>query len=379
MPLRPRLITSSAGVVAALTMITGCATDSPPQGLQPSSATSSPTISSDPTGPTTDPTTDPTTGPTPEPAMPLSPLTGRVQEIAQPVLVVKLDNTRNSQPHAGLKEADVVYIEEVEYGITRLAAVFSSTVPERIGPVRSARITDLDLLSQYGSPGFAFSGAQQKLWPEIANSALIDLSANKAPSDYERDRARRAPYNYFFNGKSALGSRDDISVDRNIGFMFSEEVPSNGTINESARIEWSYASAGFNYDPINMKYAVRLNGERATSEEGDGLQWADTVVIQLVKQRPSVYFDRGGGNTPYADTIGQGTAIILRNGMSYMAKWSRPDANSGTTFTNELGIPIPFKPGQTWIALYDKTRDVKLKPREKINATSVRALSLTAR
>lgn len=293
--------------------------------------------------------------------------------------MVKLDNTRNSQPHAGLKDADVVYIEEVEYGITRLAAVFSSTVPERIGPVRSARITDLDLLSQYGSPGFAFSGAQQKLWPEIINSALIDLSANKAPSDYERDRARRAPYNYFFNGKAALGSRDDISVDRNIGFMFSEEVPADGTINESARIEWSYASAGFNYDPINMKYAVRLNGERATSEEGDGLQWADTVVIQLVKQRPSIYFDRGGGNTPHADTIGQGTAIILRDGMSYVAQWSRPDANSGTTFTNELGIPIPFKPGQTWIALYDKTRDVKLKPREKVDVLSVTALSLTAR
>jgi hypothetical protein len=124
-----------------------------------------------------------------------------------------------------------------------------------------------------------------------------------------------------------------------------------------------------------MKYAVRLNGERAKSEEGDGLQWADTVVIQLVKQRPSAYFDRGGGNTPHADTIGQGTAVILRNGMSFVANWSRPDADSGTTFMNELGNPIPFKPGQTWIALFDKTRDVKLKPRDKPEVSGVIAPS----
>lgn len=359
----------------ALTTASGCSTDSAPQGGEPSPTAGSLTASPATPDPNPGSTSNPTAVPTLEPSMPLSPLTGLVQESPQPVLVVKLDNTRNSQPHAGLKDADVIYIEEVEYGITRLAAVFSSIVPKRIGPVRSARITDLDLLSQYGSPGFAFSGAQQKLWPEIADSALIDLSANKAPSDYERDQTRRAPYNYFFNGKSALETRDDISVDRNIGFTFSEETPPNGIINESAHIEWSYSSARFAYDPINMKYAVRLNGERAKAEEGDGLQWADTVIIQLVKQRPSAYFDRGGGNTPHADTIGQGTAVILRNGMSFMANWSRPDADSGTTFMNELGNPIPFKPGQTWIALFDKTRDVKLKPRDKPEVSGVIAPS----
>lgn len=323
-------------------------------------------------------TPNPTPNSTPSPIesdllFPPSPLSGRAQESPQPVLVVKLDNTRNAQPHAGLKDADLVYLEEVEYGITRIAAVFNSTVPSRIGPVRSARITDLDLLSQYGSPGFAFSGAQQKLWPEIASSSLIDLSANKNPSEYERDRNRRAPYNYFFNGQAALKTQEDIATDRDIGFIFSNDVPPDGTLNESARVEWGYASAGFKYDPSNLKYAVRLNGERATSEEGDGLQWADTVVIQLVKQRPSDYFDRGGGNTPFAETIGQGKAIVLRDGMSYPANWSRSDASSGTVFTNERGEIIPFKPGQTWIVLYDTTRAIKIRPRESVSEPSLLA------
>ena len=78
---------------------------------------------------------------------------GRPIGTYKPVLVVKLDNTRNAQPHAGLIDADVVYVEEVEYGITRLAAVFSSQTPKRIGPVRSARITDIDVSEARECPG----------------------------------------------------------------------------------------------------------------------------------------------------------------------------------------------------------------------------------
>ncbi len=292
-----------------------------------------------------------------------SPLTGLEQPTPKPVLIVKLDNTRNALPHAGIKKADIVYIEEVEYGMTRLAAVFNSKIPTRIGPIRSARITDIDLLSQYGSPGFAFSGAQRKLWPAIAAAPMIDLSANKAAAVYQRDRGRRAPYNYFLDAKSAIKNRDEISRDTNIGFAFATEVPLGGSANKSARVDWSYASAEFQFDSDVNQYAVFLNGQRATAEEGDGFQWADTVVIQLVKQTQSIYFDRGGGNTPHAKTIGKGKALILRDGQAFQARWSRPSADAGTVFTNELGIPIAFKPGQTWVALYDRDRRVIIKPK----------------
>ena len=133
-----------------------------------------------------------------------SPLTGLPESVPTPVLIVKLDNTRSAQPHAGLKDADVVYVEEVEYGITRLAAVFSSTIPVRIGPTRSARITDIDLTAQYGSPAFAFSGVQRKMWPAINDSTVVDVSPNKYASAYFRDHDRRIPYNLFLNGPKVL-------------------------------------------------------------------------------------------------------------------------------------------------------------------------------
>ena len=68
-----------------------------------------------------------------------SPFSGRAGGAGKPVLVVKFDNTPNAQPHTGLKSADIVYVEEVEFGLTRIAAVFSSVQPRAVGPVRSAR------------------------------------------------------------------------------------------------------------------------------------------------------------------------------------------------------------------------------------------------
>jgi hypothetical protein len=278
--------------------------------------------------------------------------------------VVKLDNTRNAQPHAGLHEADVVYIEEVEYGITRLAAVFATTVPNRIGPVRSARITDLDLLAQYGSPAFSFSGVQSKMWPLIASSGLIDISPNKAASAYQRDFSRRAPYNYFLDGPQGLSAAPQASTERDIGFAFDATPPPDGKVGLSARVEWPASSAEFTYDQASRLYRVQLNGSPAEAEEHSRGQRAATVVLQYVEQTPSAFFDKGGGNTPHAETIGAGDAVILRDGLRYEARWSRANEQSGTVFENKQGEPLAFKPGQQWIVLANKERPAVLFPEQ---------------
>lgn len=279
-----------------------------------------------------------------------------------PVLVVKLDNTRNAQPHAGLVDADVVYVEEVEYGITRLAAVFSSTIPDRIGPVRSARITDIDLLAQYGKPAFAYSGAQRKMYESLDNASIIDVSPRRGAEGYARDSSRRSPYNYFLDGNVALERAPKASLSTDIGFVFSDEIPEGGRIATDAQMEWSYASAGFVYKPKRGTYAVSLNDVTAGAEESKAGQQADTVVIQYVEQKPSIFFDKGGGNTPHAETVGSGRAVVLRDGLGWKVRWERPERKGGTTFTMEDGSPMPFKPGQVWVVLLDKERKAKVTP-----------------
>jgi hypothetical protein len=349
--------------VVLLALISGCALSTSSDGAAPGAP------------PTDSPTTTEIPSPSPSPTLPqlLHPLTGLPYvDPSSPatstglplVLAVKIDNTRNAQPQVGVEAADVVYIEEVEYGMTRLAAIFSSTIPARIGPVRSARITDIDLLSQYGSPAFAFSGAQAKLWPALAEAQFIDVSANKDPQDYARDSSRWAPYNYFFAAETALAQLEGVSQAKEMGFTFAQEIPSGGSPAFSAELTWPSSSLKFRYNQDRNQYAIQLNGERASFEEveqGEGKVWADTAVIQFVEQTQSVYFDKGGGNTPQVQTVGTGEAIVMRNGQLFSALWSRPDSQSGTTFTDTVGNPVPFHPGRTWIALYNKDRDVTIK------------------
>jgi hypothetical protein len=301
----------------------------------------------------------------------MSPLNGRLVAAHDPVLVVKLDNTRNAQPHAGLIDADVVYIEEVEYGITRLAAVFSSNVPKRIGPVRSARITDIDLFAQYGKPAFGYSGAQRRMFPYLAAASIYDVSPYKSYAGYSRDNRRYAPYNLFFDGRVGEKRAPKATPAKDMGFVFDKAVPPGGLNATTASMAWGYASAGFDYDKKNEEYKISLNGERARAEEWSGGQRASTVVIQYVKQTKSQFWDKGGGNTPHAETIGTGTALVMRNGLVWKTKWYRPNAKSGTTFTLPDGTLMPFNPGQLWIVLLDKKREAKLKPLTKPKPAAV--------
>lgn len=99
------------------------------------------------------------------------------------VLAVKIDNVAAARPPTGLEKADIVYVEQVEAGLSRILAAYSSDVPSVIGPVRSARETDLELLRQFDEPTLAYSGAQSALRPSI----------EAAPSTRCRRRRHRTP------------------------------------------------------------------------------------------------------------------------------------------------------------------------------------------
>ena len=123
------------------------------------------------------------------------------------ILVVKVDDTKPAHPQIGIEDADVVYVEQVESGLTRLATIYSSKLPPLIGPVRSARISDIELLAQYGRVGFAYSGAQSKLRPVLAAANLENLSAERnPPSIYGKDPNRSAPVNMIL-ARATSGAR----------------------------------------------------------------------------------------------------------------------------------------------------------------------------
>src|SRR5580698_4386389 len=119
----------------------------------------------------------------------VSPFTGEPVRSLGPVLAVKIDNIVYARPQTGLTSADIVYVLPVEGGLSRFLAVFSSHLPPVIGPVRSAREDDLEVLRQFGTPAFAYSGAAPHLLPFVHRARIVDLYAGlpAASAAYSRD------------------------------------------------------------------------------------------------------------------------------------------------------------------------------------------------
>src|SRR5206468_9352312 len=122
--------------------------------------------------------------------------TGEPVTAAGPVLAIKIDNLAPARPQTGLTAADIVYVLPVEGGLSRFLAVFSSHSPAVVGPVRSAREDDLELLRQFGRPAFAYSGAQPQLLPVVEKARTADLYAGRV-GGYFRDPRRVAPHNLY--------------------------------------------------------------------------------------------------------------------------------------------------------------------------------------
>jgi hypothetical protein len=283
-------------------------------------------------------------------------LSGR-EGIDGPVLVVKIDDTNAAHPQIGLEEAEVVYIEQVEGGLTRLAAIFSTVIPQRVGPVRSARISDIDILSQYGRVAFAYSGAQKKLLPVIAAANLQDLGAQRqSPTIYTTDPNRNQPFAMVLRADLLMQKikEKELSVDtaKSVGFVFGD-LPEGGKAVQKAVMKWPAATYSADWSAKESRWHLSHNDKLNLADSGVVLG-PTTLVIQMVKISPSEYGDKFGGVTPLSETIGTGKAYVLRDGEVFTATWNRAFADSGTTFSRSDGSPMNFASGQIWVALTDR-------------------------
>jgi hypothetical protein len=277
----------------------------------------------------------------------VSPFTGEPVTALGPVLAVKIDNIAAARPPTGLTSADLVYVLPVEGGLSRIMAVISSRVPAVIGPVRSAREDDLELLAQFGRPAFAYSGATPHLLPFVQRARTVDLYAGRA-GGYYRDLHRVAPHNLYARTPRLLAEAPAASKARDIGFRFGP-APAGGRSTRSFAVSYPAAAFTFSWSAGQARWLVSMDGKPARAAEG-GQLGAPTVVIQYSKVRTSRFLE-AGSRPPYAESTGSGTAVVLRDGLAYDARWSRPTPDGGTTFTVASGQPMTFARGPVWIVL----------------------------
>ena len=274
------------------------------------------------------------------------------------ILVVKIDDTNAAHPQIGVESADVVYVEQVEGGLTRLAAIYTSKLPPLIGPIRSARISDIELLAQFGRVGFAYSGAQSKMRPVIAAANLENLSAERnPPSIYGKDPDRPGPVDMILNPDLLLeraNANPKIRIETATASVFPfGDAPKGETNTAVAKVKWPSAKYELRWDSTNEKWLIYFNEKPNMAANGEHL-YADTAIIQIVSITPSIYGDKFGEITPFSKTTGSGKAVMLRDGFSYQISWQRNLETDVTTWKSADGGVANFKPGRTWIFLTDK-------------------------
>lgn len=275
----------------------------------------------------------------------------------QRVIAVKFDDTRAAHPQEGVEAADVVFITQVEAGLTRLMGIYSSSYPEQVGPVRSARISDIDILAQFGRVGFMYSGAQSKLRPVLAASNLENLSAERnPPSIYFNDPDRIAPYAMMVRIPSLLEKAENVDLVKSVGWTHGEISESAAPV-ERVKISWPNASYEAIWNEASNRFDLNFDGEANLAKSGKRLG-SNMMIIQFVEITPSEYGDKFGGITPKSKVVGSGKALLLRDGTITEVLWNREDASSPTSWTLANGEEAYFATGQKWFFLTDQEPEI---------------------
>ena len=284
-----------------------------------------------------------------------SPMTGTCSSPDAPVIIVKIDDVIEARPQFHLNQADLVLVEPVEGGLTRLFAVYNSVLPETVGPIRSARITDTDLAPQFGNPLFAYSGSQGKLVPYLQATSMQMVGAPQGGTGYSRLSDRSAPHNYVANVAELLTRVDDSSTARLAAASYwkiAKAHDESGTVVTKVLVHWPSAEKSYIWDAVKQRWNMDVYtrklltqiDETGTTERA----YASNVVIMKSELQDSQFGDKFGARTPYPQTIGSGSGIVLLDGKLINATWKRSSARDLPHWYNSVGEEIPLRPGNTW-------------------------------
>ncbi|HYT80558.1 MAG TPA: DUF3048 domain-containing protein [Actinomycetota bacterium] len=295
-----------------------------------------------------------TTSP-PPPECPLSGLNPKSVVPSRPALAVKVENLPAARPQTGLSWADIVYEEPVEGGITRFIAVYQCQNASRIEPVRSGRLTDVNILVQFGRPLFAYAGARRSVIQAVRRAGIIDINYNVArvARAYHRDVNRTAPHNLYTSTKELYSSAKDLFEPRTPDpiFTYSDAPPEGAMRARKVHVPFSSSSDVFWKWSKTKKVWLRFHGT-VPHVSSDGTQFsAKNVVVQVVKTRLTDIVDANGVRSPLVISVGTGKAYVFRDGKVIKGRWERDSAADLTKFVDTNGDEIPLTPGNTWVEL----------------------------
>ena len=300
---------------------------------------------------------------------PVYPLTGLPisdEAAAQRVaLVVKIDNHPAARPQSGLNKADIVFEENVE-GLTRFAAVFHSQGSDPVGPVRSGRTQDVDMLASFNKPLFAWSGGNARVTRVINASDMVNVghSASRGKGGYYRDSKRKIPHNLYAKTTNLWSLQPDDAAPPQQQFSYrgpSDATPTTAVPVDGAKVSMFNVKVYWKWDAtkgVFLRFTENLKRE-LEPHESDGSQVNAKNVLVLEHTYLRSKADR---KSPHAVTTGKGKGHVLTNGGLIPVTWERPNAKGPYMIKDANGAVVKLTPGNTWIEVSFKNVLAKVDP-----------------
>jgi hypothetical protein len=278
----------------------------------------------------------------------INPLTG-LKPSNNPVVAVKIEDTAEARPQVGLDKADIVYIEQVEGGLTRLIAIFDTHLPV-VEPIRSTRNDDPEIVAQYGPIIYVASGGSKREYIPLDASPLRQVINDRGGPGFFRDNNRPAPHNLAANLADIARIKKGPKA-KSIGLVWSAKILNAATAGTVVDTRVGGTPVLFKWNSKERRYDRYFQGSLDRLANGHDIN-TPNVIVQFVKGNVySLDIDPAGNPAWYQHTVGSGRVVVFRDGRRIVGTWSRPHPSMGTRLVDAHGKPIALAPGGAWFVL----------------------------
>jgi hypothetical protein len=275
---------------------------------------------------------------------------GTNTNLAGPSVACKVDNLDIARPQINLNRTDIVFDEMVEGGLTRFIAVFHSDKPDAVGPVRSIRPMDPDIISMFGGI-VCYSGGQLKFVKMMKATAVFNANETEeqGKGTFTRAKDRQAPHNVIVNVAKLAAAHPDLAAPQAI-FTFAADAATSsagsaGAGVKSFKVYYPSALAEWVWDSKAGVWLRNQDGKLDT-DKADGSTLSTTNVVVM-----KVNVDHQYGHVPKDLVIGTGTATVFTDGKMVTGTWAKSSQTAPIVLTDAAGKTITLAPGRTWVEL----------------------------
>ena len=279
-------------------------------------------------------------------------------ELYSPPLALKIDNAPTALPQQGLQDADIVFEELVEGGLTRFLAIFHSQIPASVGPIRSGRSTDIPLLMPFDGALFGWSGSNWAFRKLLDTVAITDVGLYRNPSHYWRQTERISPSNLWVRASQLFNkeAHDPHSSEPLWPYELPEETTSGPSREiKGVKVDWGSTKVEHLWDAARSGWARSQNDDPHVVLDLKGEQHElapENLIIQFTKYVLTNEEDVNGARIPLGlVSEGSGTALVLKDGGLIEGRWIKANVTVHTDFFDNQGRLIAMSPGSTWVLL----------------------------